>query len=160
MIKTTKRLLLVMLFSVGGMLAYGQKKLTVTGIVKDNQGNIIPGATINVKGTKKSVAADVNGHFELQEVADNAVLIFSSIGFAAQESVASGNPITIILQNDEKINEAVVVTALGIKREAKAVGYSVQKVDAKDLVKVAPPKHLSGVNGQSSRLKYYSTQWC
>jgi TonB-linked SusC/RagA family outer membrane protein len=104
----------------------------VTGRVVDAQGKAVPFASVTVKGTQTSVAADVNGNFSIQAPA-NATLVFSSAGFAASElNIGSQTSVNATLALQGALSE-VVVTAMGIRREKKALGYAVSTVDKKQL---------------------------
>lgn len=124
--------ILLMLLSVtlclGTILA---QKTTVRGKVSDSKGSPVSGATVQEKGTKNAVKADESGNFSISADA-KAVLQISAIGFGSKE-VAAANAGNISLgETSENLNE-VVVTALGIKREKKALGYSVQEVKGENL---------------------------
>lgn len=109
----------------------------VSGKITDERGLPLPGVTVVVKGTTNGTVTNTNGEYSLGSIPENATLQFSFVGMRTQE-VAVGNQNTINLVMEEEtigINE-VVVTALGIKREEKALGYSVQKIDGESLQKV------------------------
>lgn len=118
-----------MLFIVQSALAQTKE---VTGKVTDDKGVPVAGATIQEKSTKKATTTDADGNFKLT-VKEGATLIITYVGFERREMSASGSNLTISLKaNNTALNE-VVVTALGIKREKKALGYSVATVDKKAL---------------------------
>lgn len=105
---------------------------SVTGQVTDASGLPIPGATIKIKNSKTGTTSSADGSFKLN-VPANAVLVISGVGFETKETTVTGSTVSISLkQSDQSLSE-VVVTALGIKREKKALGYSVTTVDKKDL---------------------------
>lgn len=106
---------------------------TVTGKVTDSKdGTPLPGASITVKGSKTGTKTDAGGNFSIS-VGNNATLIISIVNYKTQEVKAgSGNvEVKMMLQSGELTE--VVVTALGIRREKKALGYSVATVNKKDL---------------------------
>lgn len=113
------------------------EKKKITGIVKDEKGEVVIGANVIVKGTSNGTITDIDGKFALDVPAYSKILI-SYIGLAPQElSVTDKNrDFTIILKEDSKMLDGVVVTALGIKREEKALGYAVQQVQTEELKKV------------------------
>jgi TonB-linked SusC/RagA family outer membrane protein len=114
-----------------------QQQKTVTGKVTDDAGLPLPGVTVVVKGTTNGTVTNMDGIFSLENIPGNATLQFSFVGMKSQEIVV-GNRTTINLVMEEEtfgIDE-VVVTALGIKREEKALGYSVQKIGGENLQKV------------------------
>ena len=105
---------------------------TVTGQVTDANGLPIPGATIKIKNSKSGTTSAADGSFKIN-VPANGVLVVSGVGFETKETTVSGSTVSISLkQSDQSLNE-VVVTALGIKREKKALGYSVTTVGKESL---------------------------
>jgi TonB-linked SusC/RagA family outer membrane protein len=106
----------------------------VKGKVSDETTNSgLPGVAVKVKGTTKGTTTDSEGNYKIN-VGSNATLVFSSVGFSTKE-MAVGNASEINVSISENISslDEVVVTALGISRDKKALGYSVQKIDGKDL---------------------------
>ncbi|HTN07804.1 SusC/RagA family TonB-linked outer membrane protein [Agriterribacter sp.] len=128
--KNLSLLTVLLLFSV---IAWSQTK-TVTGRVTDESGGPVPFATITVKGTSTGVAADQSGNFSIT-VPAKAILSISAVGFEEQE-VAVGNQtnITVSLKAASALQE-VVVTALGIRKEKKRLGYSITEVSGDDIEK-------------------------
>jgi TonB-linked SusC/RagA family outer membrane protein len=111
---------------------YSQRS-DVTGKVTDATGAPIPGASVKVKGAKSGTSADANGAFKIS-VPTNATLVISGIGFETKEfSVGGLQTVNISLKQANSALSEVVVTALGIRREKKALGYAVSTVAAKDL---------------------------
>ncbi len=125
-----KFLSLMVVLMLSYALAFAQNR-TVTGTVRDSQGNPIPFATVSETGSKRAVTADANGNFSIS-VPENARLSVSAAGYTEQ-TIGSGSASSIVLARGEGQLQEVVVTALGIKREKKALGYSVQSVDGEDL---------------------------
>jgi len=129
-----KRLLkLVLLLLLASGTAYAQ---TVTGTVTSAaDGGAVPGVSVLIKGTTTGTATDADGGFTLA-VSDpaNSVLVISFIGFATQEVALQGRTsIDVVLQEDVSQLDEVVVTALGITRDKKELGYSVQNVQGDKL---------------------------
>jgi len=112
---------------------------TVIGRIVDEKGVPVAGVTITEKGKNNSVVTDVNGVFTIRVADDKATLMISSVSYESMEipvtSIKAENAIVL----KEKISElqSVVVTALGIKREEKALGYAVQKISGENIQKVA-----------------------
>ena len=147
-----KRLLLFSMAALCLLNVMAQEKKTITGVVQDSKGAAVEGATITESGTRNTVVTKGDGSFTIS-VKENATLVISSIGFEeVQLKTGSASSYTISLQ--EKVSEVseVVVTALGISKESKKLGYQVQKVEAKDLVKVAPPNLSQGLMGKVAGL--------
>jgi TonB-linked SusC/RagA family outer membrane protein len=125
-----KKLLLIMLMMVAGMsCALAQRQ--VTGTVTDNEdGSPLPGVNVLVKGTTTGTVTDIDGNYSISVPGEDAILTYSSIGYAIQE-VTVGNRSTININLSPDIQELgeVVVTALGMERSAKALSYSVGQID-------------------------------
>ncbi len=109
------------------------QNVTVKGTVTDVKGEPVPGASVIVKGTATGTMTDVDGTFSLQ-ARQGATLEVSCIGYATVE-VAAAPTVAVTLREDNEFLEESVVTALGIKRERKALGYSVSEVNADELMK-------------------------
>ncbi|HLI93833.1 MAG TPA: carboxypeptidase-like regulatory domain-containing protein, partial [Puia sp.] len=105
----------------------------VSGRVTDPTGSPIPNATIRVKGVRGGTSADANGNFKIR-AAGNATLIISAIGFEQTEiPIDHRTSVTIGLKSSNLALSEVVVTALGVKREKKALGYAVTTVGKQDV---------------------------
>ncbi len=116
------RILLCLFLGMWSTLAFSQAKKTITGYVKDNNGNPIPGATIKVAGTKKGAATDGTGKFSI-EAASTDNLQLTSVGFEPKElRVGDQSNLTIVLNTSTSALEGVVVTALGIKQQKRSSG--------------------------------------
>ncbi len=110
------------------------QNVTVKGTVIDSNGEPVIGATVVQKGTSNGTVSDVNGQFTIS-APKGSTLTISSIGFVAQNVGVSGvnKNFTITMKEDAKNIDEVVVTALGMKREAKALGYSMTELKGEDL---------------------------
>ena len=131
-----------------------QQSNKVSGIVKDINGEPIIGANVTVKSRSagangiNGTITDTEGRFELTAPAD-AILVISYIGYV-QQNISIGNRkfFDITLQEDSKTLDEVVVTAFGIKREEKALGYAVQKVKGEELAKVKTVDIATSLTGK------------
>jgi TonB-linked SusC/RagA family outer membrane protein len=113
-------------------LAWSQTR-QITGTILDPNGNPIPLATILIKGTTTGTAADERGRFTIGIPGSNAILLITAAGFTAQEiKVGAANTYTVGLTSNGKLDE-VVITALGISRKERSIGYSTQQVKGEDL---------------------------
>lgn len=130
-----------------------QSTVKVTGTIVDHTGEPAIGANVTVKGGQGvGTITNLDGQFTL-EVPANAVLIVSYIGYKNQEvKVVAGKPLNIKLQEDSEMLGEVVVTALGIKREEKALGYAVQKVSGDKLATVKTVDIATGLTGKIAGL--------
>jgi len=130
--KVKQFLLLLLMISVSSWALAQQRQ--VNGTVKDNDGAPVVGATVLEKGTDNGVATDENGNFSISVNGANPVLVISSVGYQTYEYPVGTtlNP-TITLSPGSGDLDEVVVTALGIKRAKKSLGYAVQEVKGTDL---------------------------
>jgi len=120
--------------SSNGIKGTVQQQRTIKGTVKDASGNALPGVTIAVKGTSQGVISDIDGNFSLSQVSGNSVLIFSFVGMKKQEVTVGNQQIVHVVLEEEAIGvQEVVVTALGIAREKKGLGYAVQEIKGDEL---------------------------
>lgn len=126
----------------------------VRGTVKDDAGNPLPGVSIQEKGTSNGTISNIDGEFKLTVSGPESVLVFSFIGLTTREVVVGNqSQIELILSQDNKLLTEFVVTALGVKREEKSLGYSVQKVSG-DLLNT-----VKGVNIGTSLTGRVSGLW-
>ncbi|WP_353718209.1 SusC/RagA family TonB-linked outer membrane protein [Dyadobacter sp. 676] len=123
----------------------------VTGIVRDAKGSGIPGANILLKGTTAGTTTDINGKFSINVPDDNSVLIISSIGYTSQEITVGGRSvIDVVLLDDVKQLGEVVVTALGIEKDAKSMTYAQQNVGGEELTRVKDPNMVNSLAGKAA----------
>lgn len=112
-------------------LTFAQDR-TVSGVVSDASGLPIPTANVKVKGTTNGVQTDFDGKYKIKANASD-VLVFSYVGMKAQEVKATSTTINVKLASDANELNQVVVTAQGIKRDKKSLGYATQQVSGSDL---------------------------
>ena len=105
-----------------------QQSGACTGIVKDATGEGVIGASVVVKGTTNGTITGLDGDFSLSNVKQGDVIVISFVGYTTQEVKWTGKPLDILLKDDTQLLGEVVVTALGLKREEKALGYAVTEV--------------------------------
>ena len=132
---------------------------TITGkITASSDGTGIPGVNIQVKGTQKGTSSNASGTYSLEVSGASPVLSFTSIGFDAQEiKVGNRNVVDVVMSSSTQELNEVVVTALGIKREEKSLGYSVGKVSGKDLNRVITENVLNGLSGKLAGVSINAT---
>ena len=147
-----KNLLLACFFLLLSIAATAQEK-TVSGVVKNPEdGSPIANATIQIKGTKTGTLSDEKGAFSLK-ANDNQTLVISAVGFTSQEiKVGNKTTINVDLVNMNKELEGVVVTALGIRREEKALGYSISKVKGEDITEAMSNNWTNALTGKVAGL--------
>ena len=144
-----KKLTSVILFlalSAGVVSAQTSK---VTGKVIGEDGEPVIGASIIVKGTTVGTVTDFDGNFELEVPANGKQLVISYIGMKSQEVAATSNVNVKLLADTQNLDE-VVVTAMGISKEKKALGYAVQDVKADELTKGANTSLSGALQGKVS----------
>jgi len=144
--------------SDGGLIVISRnKEVPVSGTVKDAQGGSLPGATVRVKGTAIGTSSDVNGKFTLN-APENAVLVVSYAGFQTKEiSIGTQTSIDVVLAEDTKQLTDVVVTALGIKKERRALGYSVTQVGGETLTQARENNITNSLVGKVAGLDIAGT---
>lgn len=121
----------------------------VSGLVTDGEENPLIGVSIKVKGTKTGTVSDFDGRYQINISSEADVLIFSYVGFAPKEiAVGNNKTLNVVLQDEHNALDEVVVTALGIKREKKALGYAVQDIKGDVLTEVRDPNMLNSLAGQ------------
>jgi TonB-linked SusC/RagA family outer membrane protein len=127
---------------------------TVSGKVTSGEDQSpIPGANILVKGTTNGTISDADGNFSVNANSANDVLVFSFVGFTTQEvAISNRTSFNVVLESDAKQLSEVVVTALGIEKEAARLGYAVQKVSGNDLLKAREPNPLNSLIGKVAGL--------
>jgi iron complex outermembrane receptor protein len=134
--------------------AIAQEKRTVSGTVSDEKGSPLIGVSVLEKGTNNGTSTQVDGKFTLK-AGSNAILVFSYIGYQKKE-VAADDAGNIQLAPDNKGLNEVVVTAMGIKRESRALGYAVSTVTSKDLTQTGSPNFASALYGKAAGVKIVS----
>jgi len=141
-------------FALIGLLfsfqAYSQSQV-ITGTVKiqDETEETLPGANILIKGTSTGTITDINGNYSIEVPNQDAVLVYSFVGYLSQEvKVGNKTKIDISLIEDSQTLSEVVVTALGVERDKKALGYSVQEVEGKELAEAREPNMVNALAGR------------
>ncbi|KAA2240461.1 SusC/RagA family TonB-linked outer membrane protein [Chitinophaga agrisoli] len=148
-----KTLLFFTMLMVIVTLAFAQQR-QVTGKVTGSDGAPIPFATVQIKGTNTGSATGQDGSFKLNVSGDNVVLTVRSVGYATQDvTVGASGVMNITLQVSNESLQEVVVTALGIKREKKALGYAIQEVGGDQLTKSNEQNFLNSLSGKVSGMQ-------
>ena len=150
-------LVFTMVFSISLMGI--QQPSTITGkITSSSDGLGLPGVTVLVKGTQTGTVTDMNGIYNIEVPGNNAILVFSYIGFESQEvTVGAQRTIDVVLLESAQELEEVVVTALGITREEKSLGFSVGSVEGENLTRVAQENVINSLAGKISGVTVNST---
>ncbi|WP_160713724.1 SusC/RagA family TonB-linked outer membrane protein [Chitinophaga solisilvae] len=146
-------LLLVMLLAAPAIWA----QQAVTGKVTDASGQPLAGVNILVKGTSKGTATNPDGAYSLSAAA-GSTLVFRFLGYLPQEvQVGNETVINITLQQDEKNLSEVVVTALGIRKEKKALGYAVSEIKGEELTQARSTNIANTLSGKVAGLNVTNT---
>ncbi len=147
-----------LVFALGISTMVAQTR-TITGkITASSDGTGIPGVNIQVKGSQKGTSSNASGTYSLEVSGASPVLSITSIGFDAQEiKVGNRNVVDVVMTSSTQELNEVVVTALGIKREEKSLGYSVGKVSGKDLNRVITENVLNGLSGKLAGVSINAT---
>lgn len=131
----------------------------VTGKVTDEKtGETLIGVTVQVKGTTSGTTTSIDGTFSLELPSADVILVFSYVGYEPKEmSARDAHILNVAMHQIATQLESVVVTALGIKREEKALGYAVQKVDGKSLQTVRPVDVGTSLTGKVAGLSVFNS---
>ena len=144
MFKKLQNVLLTLTLWLGvSAVAFGQ---TANGVVVDAQGQPIPGAGVIVKGTTTGTMTAADGTFSIA-ARSGAVLEISCIGYANQD-VNAGTGLRIVLKEDNEFLEESVVTALGIKRERKSLGYAIEDINSQELMRNKSANAINSLSGK------------
>ena len=135
--------------SVDASILQQSAKITTQGTVVDAQGEPLIGVSILEVGTTNGTITDIDGKFTLQ-VTSGATLELSYIGYKTQQLKAVSDLGTIQMSDDTEVLQEVVVTALGIKREKKALGYAMQEVKGESLVEARETNLANALSGKIS----------
>ncbi|HEX5154129.1 MAG TPA: SusC/RagA family TonB-linked outer membrane protein [Parafilimonas sp.] len=147
--KTKLFLSLLIVLSLCSTLAFSQQQ-NVTGTVTDSAGAPLPGVSVKVKGAKTATITNAQGSFTIPLEAANATLQFSSIGYATKEMEATaGAALSVVMGSNTGQLSDVVVTAMGIQKQAKSLGYATTTVKADELVKTQPTNVASALYGKA-----------
>ena len=144
--KKNKILLFFWGFMLFSIIITAQEKVIIGKVTSATDGLPLPGVNVIVKGTTKGTEADFNGKYTIKASKGN-VLVFSFVGMKKLEVVVETNTINVALEESNLLEE-VVVTALGIKKESKKLGYSLQTIKSKDLNKVKTTNITNALSGK------------
>lgn len=141
-----KLLFLVCLLSLQSMYA----QTTVTGTITDAlDGSALPGVSVIVKGTSNGVASDFDGNYSIELSDTNVVLHFSFVGYTDKEvSVNGKSAINVTLEQSTESLDEVVVTALGIRKETKALGYSLTELKGDEMAAIPETNAINALQGK------------
>lgn len=132
---------------------------TVSGRITDKtSGEGLPGVTVLLKGTSTGISTSADGNFSLPVPATGGTLVFSSVGMATQErAIGSESQINVAMLQDNKQLGEVVVTALGIEKDTRSLGYSTQQIKADQISQKSEPNVLNSLQGKVSGVNISSS---
>ncbi len=150
-----KKILTSLFLAVFVFVAANAQVRQVTGSVKDDKGTAVAYASVKVKGQASAVVADEKGNFKIS-AAPNASLVVSATGFASSEVTASATTMDIVLKRQVEDLENVVVTAQGIRKKSKEIGYAYSKVSNDEINVGRSPQLTQALAGKVSGLAVYT----
>ncbi|MGV9004247.1 SusC/RagA family TonB-linked outer membrane protein [Flavobacterium sp.] len=127
-------------------ISFAQERM-VSGVVSDNSGMPIPGVNVIIKGTTSGTQTDFDGKFSIK-AAPSQTLVFSYVGMTRKEVVASSATLNVTMADNSIELEGVIVTALGIKRDKKALGYAATTIGKEDITNVVTNNPLESLSGK------------
>ena len=142
-----KRVLLLMVLSLFSVLALAQTRKVAGKVIDAADGSPVPGAGVMVSGTAVGTVTDVDGTFSLNVPSNAQYLVISCLGMKTQQ-VEAKDGITVELESDYNSLNEVVVTAMGISREKKSLGYAIQEVKSEELMAAGAPSVTSALTGK------------
>jgi TonB-linked SusC/RagA family outer membrane protein len=130
----------------------GWAQSPIGGTVTDDKKQPLPGVSVVIKGTNTGTTTDSDGRFVLPTQPGD-VLVISSLGAVSQEvTVGAQTTLAVTLATDNKQLDEVIVTALGVKKETRKIGYAVQEVNGEDIIRARDPNPISGLTGKVAGL--------
>ncbi len=158
--KRKESAILFVLFWLLSVYAIGQSTITVSGkVISDDSPTGLPGVNVVLKGTATGAVTDIDGNFYINVPSKESVLVFSSVGYVSEEiTVGDQSTINITLLPDiHSLQEVVVTAEFGMKRVARSIGSSVQKVDSEDIVESGRDNFISALQGRVAGLNVTSS---
>ncbi|HSV10500.1 MAG TPA: TonB-dependent receptor plug domain-containing protein, partial [Hanamia sp.] len=151
--KITQKLLLSIFLCFCVAIAFGQQR-EITGTIKDKNGSPVANASVQVKGTATGTASNTSGDFTIKVSGTNPVLEISSVNFKTKDvPVDAQTHLNVTLEGGVGSLQEVVVTALGIQRAKKSLGYSIQQVSGQTLTEAREPNLVNDLTGKVSGLQ-------
>ncbi|MEZ0128645.1 TonB-dependent receptor plug domain-containing protein [Flavobacterium sp. LBUM151] len=142
-----KKIMLILIVFFTSQIILAQVK-TIKGLVSDQKGLPLPGVTVLIQGTVKATQTDYDGMYSI-EASKGDVLVFSYIGIKTKTITIGDSPqVNVMLEENAQNLDEVVVTALGIKRQKKELGYAVQDIKGDQLNKVITTNVATALSGK------------
>jgi TonB-linked SusC/RagA family outer membrane protein len=148
-----KIVLLLAFFAIGLNVLLAQNKEITGKVTSADDGGSIPGVSVSVKGTTLGAITDMDGNYRIKVPLDAKTLLFTFVGMASQEvSIGNQTTINVKLASENIAVEEVVVTALGIKRSEKSIGYSASTVNSDEINSAKSSSLITGLQGKVAGL--------
>ena len=152
LLRMNKRVIpFLVLMALLAPLASWAQSIMVTGrVISGDDGFGLPGVTVMVKNGNVGTVTDIDGNYNIN-VDSNGILVFSFVGFTSQEIKVNGrNKINVTMEQDAQMLDDVVVTALGIKRQKRELGYATEEIDGSLIAKSGSGSVISALSGRSA----------
>jgi TonB-linked SusC/RagA family outer membrane protein len=143
-----KNLLFSMLFVLLQVAVFAQGKVIKGTITDSKTKETLPGVTVLVEGTTVATSTNMNGEFTINVDGEGKKLVISSIGYVTKTVAADQDVINVTLDSDAKLLTETVVTALGVSREKKSLGYATQEISGSDLTQVKSGNFVNQISGK------------
>lgn len=141
--------MVVLVLLMGIPITEGLSQTRITGTVEDQSSVLLPGVSVLVVGTTTGTVTDIDGRFDLIVPVGSGRVSFSFIGFETQVvEVSSQTSLRVVMREDAKGLEEVVVTAFGVQRERKELGYTVQSLTSEDLITTMDNNLINTLSGK------------
>ncbi|WP_339735455.1 SusC/RagA family TonB-linked outer membrane protein [uncultured Sunxiuqinia sp.] len=145
--------LLLAIFAIGLQSVFAQTREITGTVTSAEDGQSIPGVSVSVKGTTLGTITDLDGRYVINVPQDASTLVFSFVGMQSQEVALTGNTANVVMEADVVGINEVVVTAMGISRQEKSLGYAVTKVKGEDLVRAKDANIINSLTGKVSGVR-------
>ncbi len=136
----------ILLLCIGTIMA----QRTITGTVTDESGEALIGASVLVKGSSIGTVTDFNGVYSLDVPEGSSALLFSYTGYSGREIELTASNVLDVVMREGVVLETAVVTALGVRRAEKSLGYAVQKVGGEDIIRSGASSAVDALVGKAS----------
>ncbi|HPD95487.1 MAG TPA: carboxypeptidase-like regulatory domain-containing protein, partial [Tenuifilaceae bacterium] len=142
-----------------GLSVVQAQTVRITGTVTSSEdGMPLPGVSVFVKGTTVGVTTNIDGKYEINVPQNTQALSFSFVGYETQDAAIAGRAVIDVVLNPETVQmQEVVVTALGIKRSEKSIGYSATSVSGENLSELRTADVMTGLAGKVAGVQISST---
>jgi TonB-linked SusC/RagA family outer membrane protein len=147
-----KRTLLAALTLLLSVCAFAQTQ-TVQGKVTNRKGEAIPGVYVLQDSTKNATATDLNGAYTITVTGNKPVLVFRMLGMLTKRLPVNGAEMNVVMEDDTKMLKEVVVTALGISKEKKALGYGVSEVSGEDINRAGETNVIESLSSKAAGIQ-------